>query len=87
MSFYSRFSLNGSQPYKTTYEYSQNGLEIPGMSWTPDFSLMYLNQPNLIYHGPAMDVAGSDHSHMCNKATKCGYQFWKTPPQPSMVKK
>ena len=77
--FYSRFSLNGSQPYLLTHEYSQTGMSIPGMSWVPDFSLTHINEPNLIYHGPPMDFVLNQASQICHKETQCGYQFWKTP--------
>ena len=81
--FYSRFSLNKSQPYLLTSEYEKNGMKIPGMQWVPDFSLWNINNPYM-KEGPLLkNIAPEQSNHSCKVCNRflgaeCGYQFWTT---------
>lgn len=81
--FYSRFSLYGTQPYKTSYEYMCKGTQVPGMTWIPDYSMWNVNKPNfpsgpLVESTPKMSTQG--RCQLCQKyvGATCGYEFWNT---------
>jgi hypothetical protein len=78
--FYSRFSLQKSQPYLLTHEFDCNGMKIPGMQWVPDFSMWNVNKPNFP-SGPMVPlVPPTQKCKICDRfpGAECGYQFWTT---------
>jgi hypothetical protein len=82
MKFYSRFTLNGSQPYMLTSDFDNGQFsKIPGTQWVPDYSMWQINNPEYFYSGEERKPE-RETTLGCSRCKKFvgsnGYVFWKT---------
>jgi len=81
MRFYSRFSLQKSQPYMLTPEFDKGAFSaIPGTQWVPDFSMWQVNNPDFPSGPERQPVTnGPPWCSTCKRFVGSnGFVFWKT---------